>query len=266
MTQGSKHTGVAGPELVRLLARLAQLGGQAGVTPSDTAFDVQLSQWLGWTDAMALAAGLDVAAAAPSPAVSPAPGDAWLAQAARVRSSLAGAISRHGQSAVKRPRVLVDVRASMRAAGISSTDDPADFSVQRQHIRQQQDSMESAVSSLRTGLRAALASGSAATARLAAVDSVIEQALVGPMHSLTSAVPRLLERYFRHLQSSPSKATALETPAASDARPAWLNTYLKEQEKVLLAELDFRFQPIEGLMAALQSATHDAPVAAFEPT
>jgi hypothetical protein len=261
MTQVSKHTGVAGPELVRLLARLAQTVGQAGPPRSESAFDLQLSQWLGWTDAVALAAGLDVAVAARSPAGATEPADGWLAQAARVRSDVVGAISRHGQSAVKRPRVPLDGRAGVRAAGIGINDDPADFSAQRQHIRQQQESMEAAVSGLRSGLRAALASHSVPMAKLAAVDCVIEQALVLPMQSLTSAVPRLLERYFRHVQLPTSAASV-----PSNAPPAWLNAYLKEQEKVLLAELDFRFQPIEGLMAALQSATHGAPLATLEPT
>ena len=256
MTQVPKHTGVAGPELVRLLARLAQIGGQAKVATSDATFDLQLSQWLGWTDAVALARPpLGVATSV----------EVWHLEATRVRSGLARAISRHGASPAKMPRVLVDVRASLtsdvRASGNGMNGDAADFSVQRQHIRQHQGSMESAVSGLRASLRAALSSSSVATAKLAAVDSVIEHALAAPMHSLTSAVPRLLERYFRQLQPSPPPG-----PASSQARPVWLNSYLKEQEKVLLAELDFRFQPIEGLMAALQSASHGAPAAAFEPT
>lgn len=264
MTQVSKHTGVAGPELVRLLARLAQMVGQTSAHPSGTAFDLQLSQWLGWTDAGALAAGLDVAVAARSPAGATEPADGWLAEAARVRSSLSGAVTRHSQSAARRPRVPADGRSGVRAAGVGAAgiginDDPADFSVQRQHIRQQQESMEAAVSGLRSGLRAALASRSVPMAKLAAVDCVMEQTLVLPMQSLTSAVPRLLERYFRHVQR-PSSAASV--PA--NAPPAWLNAYLKEQEKVLLAELDFRFQPIEGLMAALGSASHGAPVATLE--
>jgi hypothetical protein len=35
---------------------------------------------------------------------------------------------------------------------------------------------------------------------------------------------------------------------------------------VLLAELDFRFQPIDGLMAALRSTLFAAAAAEFEPT
>ncbi|KAE8755722.1 DUF3348 family protein, partial [Paraburkholderia madseniana] len=33
----------------------------------------------------------------------------------------------------------------------------------------------------------------------------------------------------------------------------WLNTFRKDMQSVLLAELDVRLQPVEGLLAALRT-------------
>jgi hypothetical protein len=51
---------------------------------------------------------------------------------------------------------------------------------------------------------------------------------------------------------------ATEAPEASeDAAPvtpgAWLDVFRKDMQSVLLAELEVRFQPVEGLLAALRT-------------
>ncbi|NVJ12466.1 DUF3348 family protein, partial [Myxococcus sp. AM001] len=47
-----------------------------------------------------------------------------------------------------------------------------------------------------------------------------------------------------------------ELPAEGQATPstsrAWLDAFRKDMQSVLLAELDVRFQPIDGLLAALR--------------
>jgi hypothetical protein len=42
-----------------------------------------------------------------------------------------------------------------------------------------------------------------------------------------------------------------DTPALAPG--AWLDVFRKDAQSVLLAELDLRFQPVEGLLAALRT-------------
>ncbi|RBC56959.1 DUF3348 family protein, partial [Xanthomonas oryzae] len=53
-------------------------------------------------------------------------------------------------------------------------------------------------------------------------------------------------------------AHAHQPPAGDDAAPravsdGWLDVFRKDMQSVLLAELDVRFHPIEGLLAALRT-------------
>jgi len=40
----------------------------------------------------------------------------------------------------------------------------------------------------------------------------------------------------------------------ADASALWLDVFRKDMQSVLLAELDVRFQPVEGLLAALRAS------------
>ena len=55
MMQVPQRTGLSGPKLLRLLARLTDAGA-AAAPPSLSAV---MSRWLGWTDAIALSAALN---------------------------------------------------------------------------------------------------------------------------------------------------------------------------------------------------------------
>jgi len=46
---------------------------------------------------------------------------------------------------------------------------------------------------------------------------------------------------------------AAPTPAQAVAPNAWLDVFRKDMQSVLLAELDVRLQPVEGLLAALRT-------------
>ncbi|WP_128596424.1 DUF3348 family protein, partial [Paraburkholderia kirstenboschensis] len=46
---------------------------------------------------------------------------------------------------------------------------------------------------------------------------------------------------------------AAPTPAPAGAHGAWLDVFRKDMQSVLLAELDVRLQPVEGLLAALRT-------------
>ena len=70
-----------------------------------------------------------------------------------------------------------------------------------------------------------------------------------------TTIPTLLGAHFERLrkaeQSAQEEAEAAEMPPP--AKPAWLDTFRKDMRSVLLAELDIRFQPVEGLLAALRT-------------
>jgi hypothetical protein len=99
-------------------------------------------------------------------------------------------------------------------------------------------------------------------AKLAAVDVVMEQVLAVQERSLLSGVPALLEKRFRRLrqaaleaQAEPAADQATPDPSAGGGTrpaPAWQDVFHKDLQDVLLAELDFRFQPVEGLLEALR--------------
>jgi hypothetical protein len=228
--QGLKRTAFSGPALVRLLAHFADLEVHE---PAQSLAD-RLSQWLGWTDAIALSTALATDPPAMSGARS-APRDVE-EECARVRTSLAGAFAR--EEAVARRRHRAHVKPS-------PDDPPADYADFRQRYVSLQQSMESDIGALRTRLRSMLAARSPDMARLAVVDAVMEQALSARERSLLASVPTLLGKHFERLKSAHA---AVETPAAN----AWLDVFRKDLQSVLLAELDVRFQPIEGLLAALR--------------
>ncbi|MGO1540205.1 MAG: DUF3348 family protein [Luteimonas sp.] len=128
------------------------------------------------------------------------------------------------------------VRAAL-AADIDNGPGPvaadAGFSPFQQHIQAMQRAMQSATGRLRGDLRERLAGGCAQQARLAELDAAMEAALSPRETSLLSAVPALLAAHYEREQ-----------------RPA---TFHRELRELLLAELDLRFQPVEGLLAALRS-------------
>ena len=124
-------------------------------------------------------------------------------------------------------------------AAIRSEGKPADITAFRQRYLVHQRAMQSATGRLRGPLRDALSQVSPEMARLAAVDAVMEQALSPREHALLAKVPDLLERRFERLREA--------------VNPAWLNTFRRDMQSVLLAELDVRFQPVEGLLAALRT-------------
>jgi hypothetical protein len=302
----ARHTRLTGSELIRLLAQWAGPQGEALSGALAPAFSTQLSQWLGWTDAVALASALDGGAAVGTPLQ----GDTaaqLLEEGLRVRAALAKALSTPGADSSGPGRWPVKPRVGARL-GATIEEDPTDFATHRRRVHAQQQAMETAVSGLRARLRAALAAASPQHAKLAAVDAVMEQALLPQAQRLASAVVVLLERRFRALQVgavdsvaltvvSPRPSLAVRVPAGrpeplrglaagrskdplspppspTSGRggkepallPTWLDTFRQDLEAVLLAELDFRFQPIEGLMAALRSTLLATPEAALETT
>ncbi|SMG51064.1 DUF3348 domain-containing protein [Paraburkholderia susongensis] len=269
MLQAPQRTALSGPALVRLLARLADVDA----VESKQSLSDRLSQWLGWTDAIALSSALNgspPAAAAGARSFGRAEED----ECARVRNSLASAIAGDSVFAVARRR------GSAQAAPRGSVETQADYAVFRQRYLALQQSMETAIGTLRGRLRALLAARTPAFARLAVVDAVMERALSERERTLLAAVPGLLGGHFERLRDAAAQQSLAEAevhaateaeaeaaatstdpsrPAATTAHAApltqdtWLNVFRKDMQSVLLAELDVRFQPVEGLLAALRA-------------
>lgn len=255
MVQVPQRTAFSGPALIRLLARLTDVD----VPESSLSLSDRLSQWLGWTDAIALSSALSNAPPAVA-AGARAFSDAEESECARVRTSLADAIVGDSVLAVARHRGST-ARTLHQGAPMNA---PVDYAAFRQRYLSMQQSMETGIGNLRARLRAVLAARAPAMARLAVVDAVMERALSERERNLLAAVPGLLAGHFERLRQAEQQAQAeAETEASVDAATAspasptspgaWLDTFRKDMQSVLLAELDVRLQPVEGLLAALRT-------------
>jgi hypothetical protein len=254
MLQAPQRTAVSGPALIRVLARLTDLD----VPESSQSLSDRLSQWLGWTDAIGLSTALGSTppggtprGGQPSAAVAIAGefGHAEEAECARVRASLRKAIVGDSTFAAARRQAPAQVPAQG-----ASADTEVDYAVFRQRYLSIQQTIETAIGNLRGRLRSALATRTPAMARLAVVDAVMERALSHREHNLLVTVPGLLAGHFERLREA-ERATLAAAEAAGDAAGVrtgtWLDVFRKDMQSVLLAELDLRFQPVEGLLAAL---------------
>ncbi|MEF3082329.1 DUF3348 domain-containing protein [Luteimonas sp. SMYT11W] len=227
-----------GPTFIRLLARLTDdTLPQGGPAPAE-----RLSQWIDWTRAVVLSKVLDAKA-------SEAEQDAQVvdrddaAVCAKARATLLASITEAPELVIPQPQ-----------AAVASNDDDADaapavaidFAPFRQRYLALQRSMLITTGRLRGDLRDRLAQRSADMARLAEVDAVMEGALSPREHALLGAVPALLETHFERLRAAAGVS-------ATDPSAAWLDGFRRDMQGVLIAELDVRFQPVEGLLAALRT-------------
>lgn len=237
MVQASRHTGTPDSALVRLLARLAA----SDVRESPQGFADRLGQWLRWTDAVPLFTALKDAPQARSAGGDPAKAAAALqtmaGAAARLRSALARAIAEEAAAATlefRAPPVPLPGEAKEATPG---------FPPYRRCVLARQSAMAAGIAPLRGRLRMAMSACSPALARLATVDAVLEQVVGNQEHRLLSGIPKLLERRFRQLRDASGDGAVQDWPAL----------FQQEVQSVLLAELDLRWQPIEGLMKTLRS-------------
>jgi hypothetical protein len=253
MVQVSQRTALSGPALVRLLARLTDLD----VPESSQSLSDRLSQWLGWTDAIALSAALNG-----NPPVVGAVGNVTRAvssaeekECVRVRSSLASTITGDSTFAPARQRRFAPGQRENAGA-----DTPIDYAVFRQRYLSLQQGMEIGIGNLRTRLRSMLAARTPAMARLAVLDAVMERALSARERNLLASVPELLGGHFERLRQAALASEAEQVDQEADGTAvaatsgAWLDVFRKDAQSVLLAELDVRFQPAEGLLAALRAS------------
>ena len=228
MVQVPRRPAFADSALARLLARWSDTEVRA---PAASTAE-RLSQWLAWTDAIALSTVLN-APAARAKAVAGSQED----ECARVREGLAKTI---------REDCLY---ASVNDDATATT--TIDFAPYRLRYLARQQAMEAGVAPLRAKLRGTLAARSSEMAKLATVDAVMEQALQARSHALLASVPAMLETRFKGLRQM--AVPAQDAPETDAAPSAWLPVFHQDIRDLLLAELDFRFQPIDGLLEALRS-------------
>lgn len=216
------------PSLVRALA---SLGGIESAPTAQTSAE-RLSQWLDWTDAIALSAALGqdgTAAQAPTPA--PRQVGPLIEHARRARVDLAAAIS----------------------ADPSFAETPADPERCRASYRAHQRQMTARIETTRASLRTALAAQSAEGAQLAALDTVLERALAGRERQLLGFVPSLLDRHLAHTSQNTSQNANSDMHADTQvvAGAVW--------QDALQAELDTRWQPVDGLIESLRPRPASSP-------
>lgn len=246
MVQATQRTAIRGPTFIRLLARLTDVD----VSPSRQALSDRLSQWLDWTHAIALSTALDGKPAMAAPGARTF-GGAEEDECARARATLAHTIA--GDRLFAPSRQLGSDQAPTEEAGAEAVD----YTAFRQRYIALQRSMQTATGHLRGRLRDLLAQTSPDMARLADVDAAMELALSPREHTLLAAVPALLGEHFERLRQAELKtltdAQVSEEPPTATPTGAWLDVFRKDMQSVLLAELDVRFQPVEGLLAALRT-------------
>lgn len=239
MLRGSQRGGdlVTGSALIGLLTRLTDARPQ----PPRHVFAERLSHWLGWADAISLSSALT-----PSPPADDGGGalDAAVPEAARLRAALARG---HAQAVQD---------TCHDTAHMTSTPASASFLPFRRCYHERQQAMGRAIGPLRTRLRARLAGRSAAQARLAAVDAVMAQVVGERERALLASVPVLLEKRFEQWRQA-----AMAEPAGAAGAPPWHHAFGQDMLAVLLAELDLRLQPVEGLSAALGGANASSAAA-----
>jgi hypothetical protein len=229
----AQRSTVRGPAFIRLLTRLTDVDApQSAATLPD-----RLSLWLDWKQAIALSTALDGVPAEPAEDV-PAFGQSVEEECTRSRAALV--------QAVETDRAFLTA-AQREAQGMPSLDAANDYAPLRQRYIALQRKIQATTGSLRGNLRDMLAQASPALARLAEVDAVMEMALSPREQSLLGKVPTLLGDYFDGLRQRTQGTT-------DDAAALWLDVFRKDMQSVLLAELDVRFQPVEGLLAALRAS------------
>jgi hypothetical protein len=230
------RAGLQGSSLVGLLAHL-QLGplGPAGHPAAPPSFVEGLGRWLGWKDAIPLSAVLQAPPVLPT-TLRPAAGAAMPAAAF-------AALEREFQRVQKDlARAIEDDKSTVR-------EDGSDFLPFRRRCFSLQQSMDAAIGPLRAQLRAAMARQSPALAQLAALDAVMASALAPREQSQLAQMPALLEKHCTRLRNA---------AAASTPHRAWLDRFRHDMQQLLLAELNLRLQPAQGLLDTLRSK-HQGP-------
>lgn len=135
--------------------------------------------------------------------------------------------------------------------------EPPDFEPYRRFYQGKQRQMAAAVPALRLKARGALTDHSPALARLARIDAVLDNTLTGYARKGFGTVPAVLEKRFLALWPDRQHSLLSDEPGHEPAdwmkEGAWLHRFCQEMKTLLLAELDARLAPVQGLISALHN-------------
>lgn len=213
--------------LVRVLGRW--MPGEAAAPGQDVA--QRLGQWLSVADVITLRAAHQ---SIDSP-------DA--ARPVRVRAAGTCDV----QDALLRVREDLESAVTAREAAAAPEPDTGYAPYHRRYLEHQR-RMAMSIGSLRDRVRQALATASPRLARLAELDAVLERMLGRREQQLLSTVPAFLKQRFEQLRGQhPGDAGAVAPPGALP------DTFAREFQEALLAELDLRLQPVTGMIEALRN-------------
>jgi hypothetical protein len=240
-SQLSLPTSFNSSPLVRLLASLDIVQ----VADARQTVAEKLSHWVAWTDAIAMSR---VLADDPAPRVTAVPSGGQGATRrvvdhySRVRSDLADAITHDA--------LLIQDSAEPGQGGAQpAAGGKLDYSAYRRQYRAHQHTMEDRIGALRARVRSAVTAISPALGRLAALDAALDMALGAHQRRLLEKVPLMLEKRFQAMHKR-AQAQADAAPDKDGPAPPSLPIG-RTLQRVLLAELETRMQPVQGLIDAL---------------
>ena len=228
--------------------------GMAGASSDPGDVGQRLGDWLDFRQAIALQSfmgSLDTPSARLTPAASArARVDAGVLRDrfAQVRAALERSIVKGIAPAPGMPRI------EWPAAELAHPIDPRTaFDPFRRCHSAHQRQMESVIRSLRAQLRGMLDKGTARHKQLAALDALFENILLErEARQLGLVISGFEKRFARALK--PHLKQLLDAAAADEPAPrsdAWLAPLCEDMRTALLAELDLRLQPVQGLIEAL---------------
>lgn len=243
MTRAPTRTRFTASPLIRALSDLALLE----TAEPGAAFAEQLSAWLNLHDAIALRSVLSLRVVAAASGACAGDKVKLGEELARVRATLAGAITLSDGGRGRKRSVALPPDLSDLPAGAS-------FEPYRRYYLAHQRDMDTRIGVLRVRARDVLTQTSGALAKLAALDGVYDATLKETEGKLLSTIPALLEKRFHQLRSAHQQRMAdapqLDKPAPAQTAGSWAQHFCQDMQAVLLAELDVRLQPTLGLVEA----------------
>ena len=128
---------------------------------------------------------------------------------------------------------------------LNMENDKPDLSVYQAFYIAQQKEMSAKIQGLRTYMRATLAASSVNMAKLALLDLTLEETIGFPLRNGFGAVAKVLLQYTQRLEKDWQDDAQQEMIQGKD-----LSDFYNALRQLLLAELELRLQPVQGMLDA----------------
>lgn len=146
-----------------------------------------------------------------------------------------------------RSDLVNSIFARQRPREVDGTEVSAEFAQYRTQYLELQRRMEWRLEPFRVHCRQVLSRTHFRLKQLADLDAALEQTLTKREKLLLSKIPALLEQRFMHLKRHHDDGAHVD---------GWLDSFEREFRALLLAEMNFRMEPIMGLIEAFANGTH----------